>query len=215
MSYRYLLNAVSPVIIGRRVLNVTLLIAALWMVPAALAQERRNGTARITKIDFNYLLSPKYQDQTVAGVRRDEWLQIMIEYESEGSNGWIDQLMLDWSVAILPSREKPILMKKRVLYADIEDGRNHAVMYIRPNLIKRYYRRGRISDSDIFVHIDVSINGTSAGTFNHAKGRSPKNWWDAREPQVTFRPDELLSRDETPFGPMDYDYYEHIKKIEQ
>jgi hypothetical protein len=57
----------------------------------------------------------------------------------------------------------------------------------------------------------VRINGVKAETFRFPRERGSSEWWTEEPPKVSLREGELLSRGETPFAPLDYDFYEHAK----
>ena len=179
----------------------------------AQAQRTARGRVRITDLDVNYTLSPKYQDESTSAARRNlQWAQIMLEYESEARRGeWIDEIIFDWAVAVVNPDGPPLLLKNTVTYTDVKDGRHHAAMYIRPRLIERYYRDNRIDRDHIAFRINVTVSGEDMGTFNKSERSMPRGWWSFSEPRVILLEGELLTRLDTPFAPLDYDYYEHIK----
>ena len=98
---------------------------------------------------------------------------------------------------------------------EAKSGRRHnAVVYIRPNFLRRWYGADRLSDGDVWVHLEVYADGNRVASEDFGRSRLPGegNWWNARgDARIRFFENELLSRDETPFAPMDYDFYEHIK----
>jgi len=199
----------------RDVLPVLLSACSLLVASSPLsAQDRGDGDAiRIQDIDFEYLKAPAFVGKSVpAATREHDWLQILIDYRADGGRDeWIDELTLDWNVAIEGKEGKPLLLEKTVDYTDVEEGDRHAVVYVRPGFLRRYYGDDRVSSSDIFVHIDVRINGRDAGYFDYARTRVPDKWWEFREPRIIYKEGELFNRLETPFANHDYDYFQHIK----
>ncbi len=198
-----------------------LLIAMLMLSPYILqAQRIRQSTMEgfeFTDVEFDDLQPPYYQPQEALPARRDQrWLRIMVEYDVSGNRDeWVDELVLDWSVAITPGNDRPLLMRTRVEYTDIRAGEDHwAAVYVRPAILLRYYGDDTVTDNDILVYIQVSINGRPAGTLRYNDADAPDNWWQAREPQVTLRPDELLPRSKTPYAVLNADFFEYIKSTE-
>jgi len=174
----------------------------------------QRGRVRVNDININYIRSPKFEDtsDSRAKPRDREWLQVRCEYETDdGRGGWIDEVTLEWSVAVVPKSGKPVICKRQVTYVDIADGNHHAVMYIRPGFMRRYYEDRRIGNRDVAVYVEARIPGANPATYEYSKGKMPREWWRYEEPQVVVKQTELLNRMETPFAPLDYDFYEHIK----
>jgi len=200
----------------RSLFPVFFIMAVFCFSQWAAAQRDRGGgdrgRARIVDVKINWVMSPAYQDKSTPRAKReDEWLQMMLEYETAGGDDkWIDELTFNWYVAVLPKEGKPILMERAVTYLDLEEGDHYAAMYIRPGFVKRHSGSKRINSRSIAVHVEAKL-GEKEVKFDYMKGKFPKNWWQSKEPHVVFKAGELLTRLETPFAPLDYDFYEHIK----
>ena len=181
--------------------------------PESLAQERRRvPRVRITDLEINNRPSPKYQDTTSSKAKREgRWLQLLLEYESDARDGWIDTLALDWCVLLRRGSSRPLLLKSSVSYADVDNGQHHAAVYLRPAILKRYLNDQRLGRDDIRVYIEVRAEGTRIERYHYPEREPETRWWELQEPRVRVRNGELLARDKTPFGPMDYDFYEHIQ----
>ncbi len=172
---------------------------------------------RLDKIEIDDdLLSPSYDaSDRQAGTRDLHWVQILAEYETlGGEDGWIDNLTFDWYVLLLEGRVPRLVMTESVTYMDVKSEEEHrAVVYIRPRPIMRYYDdRGRISRRDVIIHLDVKVGTFVIGSFDFPEQRPddiPARWWES--PRVNLIEGALLSRNKTPFAPLNYDYYEYIK----
>jgi len=193
-------------------------VACLCCAPPSFGQTRKRGAIRIADLDIEHKYSPEFQAMSNPRATREyKWCQITIEYEARGGlRGWLDEVELEWSVIVTPkSSNKPFLLKRTVSYIDVETAKgasHHAVIYIRPAFIRRYYGAERISKNDIGVYVRTKVNGEKSDTYNESKSKTLRgNWWEAREPRVYERDDELMTRDETPFAPLDYDFYEQLK----
>lgn len=193
-------------------------VACLCCAPPSFGQARKRGAIRIGDLDIEHKDSPEFQTVSNPRATREyKWCQITIEYEAKGGKrGWLDEVELEWHVIVSPkSSSKPFLLKRSVTYLDVETskrGSHHAVIYIRPAFIRRYYGAERISKNDIGVSVRAKVNGEKSDVYRESKSKSLRgNWWEAREPRVYVRDDELLTRDETPFASLDYDFYEHLK----
>lgn len=196
-------------VVLRRFLPAVLL-AVLFLSGADTARAGRLRVA-LDKIRVYDRNTPKYQDTSDprAGSKYS-WLQIMVEYSADGGrDGWIDEVTLEWHVLLQGRRL--ILLHKTVSYIDVESGKHRAVVYVRPAIIRRYGKSERMSKRDIKVYVLARVNGAASGYLFYPRERVRSKWWEARPPQVMLRPGELMSRDETPFSPLDYDYYEQLK----
>ena len=196
-----------------------LMLAACLSVAPAPAQERprERGRIQITDLDFEYMQQPAYRGAaSIPGARaQHDWLQIRLKYDSEGGrDGWIDNVSLSWAVFMRPKDGgRPFVLRQTIAYVDVEDSRNHlAVVYIRPGFIRRYYGDKRIDAQDVAVYIEAKVDGVTSDRKHFTRGRVPREWWEVDDPRrANIKTDELLARTDTPFGPLDYDSYEHIK----
>jgi len=185
------------------------------LAAVALAQPADRGRVRITELRLDYKQTPYYDTQTDPRAKRmHDWLQILAEYEAEGGrDGWVDDVSLTWYVAVLPKAGgRPILMQRTVTYVDVERGSHRADIYLRPGFIRRYYGERRIDRDAIAVYVEAKVNGVRSSRIEESKGKFPRNWWETEDPRSIIKKDEeLLIRNETPFAPLDYDFYEHIR----
>ncbi len=164
--------------------------------------------------------TPEYEDELSQGRGSEmDWLMILLEYDTAVSRGeYTDELRFSWSVGIIPKGERPIVMKREVSYIDVEAGsRHYAVMYVRPRFLVRYYGDERVRRNDIKVFLEVQDhNGEVIQRFHYPES-SPKPvrkdvfWWQLPEPQIRRFDGELLTRLDTPFAPLEFNYYEYIK----
>jgi len=190
-------------------------------VPSALAQGREK--VAVKKVDVRRdLRTPDYNgvhaDNRASPM--DNWLACVLDYitmngtgkDSEGKPGWQDEVTVEWSVLLRRKDAKPILMHRSVTYVDLDDRRpNHyADVYVRPGFIKRYV--GGIQKRDVLVCVQIKIAGRTEALW-HERDTEYKDlkWWDWEPPKVEVRDEELLTRDETPFAPLDYDFFEQVK----
>ena len=204
-----------------RVGAVAWLLGMVALTATVPAQEGRRPAGKVTigDIKLNYYYSPDIEvknNSAIAAKRNFEWLQIMAEYTSEGARkagngkGWIEDMTVEWTVVVTPKTGKPVLMKRTVTYVDIEDGQHRADMFLKPAFIRLRYGANRIDWREIGVYLEIKVKDARTVRYEYNRGRMPKDWWTAEEPQVIVREGELLTRGETPFAPLDYDYYEHM-----
>lgn len=215
-----LINAAN-VRVRKRSVGNALSIAAVATVLSLLlttvlvsAQDEGKAGIRVKDISLYHVNSPRFSESgvPVRAVHRQRWLAIVLEYESSGGDGeWINRLTLDWHVA-LRGEGKPVIMNRSVTYADIEDGEHYSVVFVRPSIIRRYYSKNKVSKRDVLIYVPITANGNSLGQYLYPEDRDrhPSGWWDYGSPRVVREDSGLLSRNKTPFYPLDYDAFEHI-----
>lgn len=195
-----------------------------WAASAQDEEEEEKEPVRtqleVKKIRVTDRETPDYEDDlSQARGSEMDWLMILLEYDTAVSRGeYTDELTFSWSVAIIPKGERPIVMKREVSYIDIEAGsRHYAVMYVRPRFLVRYYGDDRVRRNDIKVFLEVQDHNGEVVQRHHYPEKSPKPvrnnvfWWQLPEPQIRRFDGELLTRLDTPFAPLEFNYYEYIK----
>jgi hypothetical protein len=195
-------------------------ICGLFLGSTVFAQ-RQEVPARVAfpkDVEIREETSPDYSEQSYPGASNTErWAQLMLEYDVQGGrDGWLDELTFNWYVLVLGGSTPRLLMSRTVTYLDVETQgeTHHSIMYIRPETLKRYYStRGRLGTRDVLVYVEVLVDNVRVGEYEYNKSRTPvpPRWWQFKEPEVNVLPYGLLSRDMTPFAPLDYDFYNFIK----
>jgi hypothetical protein len=85
----------------------------------------------------------------------------------------------------------------------------HTVMYVNPRSLERFFD-GKIPTSTSSAVVDVGVTISKGGQVVAEKSLNSKSgaWW----PQIQGTPGFLLGKPETPFAPLNADYYEPVKK---
>lgn len=193
-------------------LRMCLAVAALSLICLQLPARAARAKIKISDLKQNWVRTPQFRDTSnSAASSENQWLQFEVKYDSSGGrNGWIDTVTIDWVVLMKPVSGKPMLMKRRVVYSDIEEGTHHAVVYLRPRFLQRYTGRKTPEKKRFAVYVAIRANGERMDRKVDTRMRLPKDWYRRGEPDVRVVENELLPRTKTPFAPMDYDFYEHI-----
>lgn len=207
-------EAVVPCLLG----------ATLLLVPGLLSAQNAGEPEPVqTQVEIKKLRvltreTPQFPDELADASGSDmDWILILAEYETEVSRGdYTDELEFAWSVGLLPRRARPIVMKREVRYIDIQEGDHYVAMYIRPRFLIRYYGDDNIRRNTIKVYLEVRDRGEVIYRFHYPEERpEPVRdntfWWQLAEPQVRRFDAELLTRLETPFAPLEFNFYEYIK----
>jgi len=203
---------------GRLLKVAWALVAGIVMLSGPVWAQRATAEPKVEVRDFdlNWVQTPDFKDDSDPRAKNDQqWLQIAIEYATQGGqDGWLVEVELKWYVLMLNGTTSRLLLSKAVSYVDVwEEEKHHAVVYVHPRTLKRYYaRNGRISSRDLLVHVEIKVGKFSAAARNFPEALPkgiPPNWWENRN--VNVLDGKLLSRDETPFAPLNGDFYEVIK----
>lgn len=197
-----------------------LALALSLLLPLAARAQDDRGRLRISnlKVDLKTVRTPIYQSTSNPQATSEyEWLQVYVEFETDGPRrGWTDDLTIDWWLLVRPnSNTKPILLHESVTYVDLADGKHHAVMYLRPAFVRRHCDTKSPNKSHFAAYVELSCDGKGLARDEFSRSAQPKNWWRAKEPDVRIIEGELLAPDDTPFAPLDYDFYEHPKRKRQ
>lgn len=203
---------------GTMRLSLCAAVACLLLPATPVWAQGNTAKVKIDKAEARSLASPDFPGarRTAPNARATEdWLQFLLEYkttngsgkDSKGDRGWQDEVVVEWDILIKRKDDKDILLKRSVTYLDVEDkrGTHFADLYLRPTFIRRYCKD--LKPRDVIFRVQVKINGKTEDRWT--SDREPGRWWEAEPPKVLIRNDELLTRDQTPFAPLDYDSYEH------
>ena len=197
------------------VLTISLL--TLLLPSLGSAQQERKVQAKIDSIDLEERTNPTFSagGYSKATGQNHKWLIAAAEYQIRGGKrGWVDNVSFNWHMLILNGDVPRVLTHKTITYQDIyEEDDHYAVVFLRPNAIRRYHdENGNISKRDVVIHLEIKHNGRTLTeqTYN-SQNDLPARWWTFSPPKVNVVEHGLLARPETPFAPLDYDFYEFIK----
>lgn len=198
--------------LGRR-LGVTAAIAALVLAGVsgeARAQIRARGQAEdigfeLEELQGGKVRSPIYEVTVNAEAGGEEWFQLRTEYETEAS--WVDDLTFTYYALFRPDPREAnlrldpnrpyVLLRGRVAYINVPEGRHQSVMFIHPRTLARLGDVGRIA-------VVVSHQGRPIAYASEPSG-SP-GWWE----QLSPVDGQLFTRHQTPFVAALSDGYEMI-----
>ena len=209
----------SPSTISAAILLSFLVIS----VPAQAQQAALNSEVQITKIEPGFLPSPKI---TAAGYvkqapgRPAPWLEVEVNFERNAKEPkFADELTFNYYVLLrnehFTEDKKPTLLTASIIHVNVPQGKGlHSVAYVSPKALAAFFD-GKIpvNAQQAITDAGVTISGkngllaiaTSKGTVKGGKG-----WWDDTAP-FTVKTGALLSKTETPFAPLEWDYYEAVK----
>ncbi|MFV0415097.1 MAG: Amuc_1102 family pilus-like protein [Chthoniobacterales bacterium] len=196
------------------------LLATPLMLSSLHAQGAVNTEFAVLKIepdliktpDYSYSLGPKGK-KTAA----KDWLEIDVTF------GWqprqkqvipfVDELTFTYYILLNnKSKEFPqgTLLVGQVTHTAIPVGKDmHSAAFVSPRTLERFFG-GKIpgSSSSAVKNIGVTITRQGQMVAANSSGADKKQpWWQNMQQVQGY----VLNKNETPFGPLNWDYYEALK----
>lgn len=194
-----------------RLLRRAAITVAGLSVMVSLVQAQANRV-EIEAIEFDEVRTPRYYRQSShrkADSPQREWFQIGVKYKAHGGNDeWIDEVTFQWHVEIQRPGQSLLLIRSAT-YIDVEEGTHRAVVFIRPRFIERYTGRRKLGRNEVRVMVRAFTNGELTSYYHYPPGRPSWEWWNSTNSERKDR--ELMLRHETPFAPLDWEFYQVLK----
>jgi hypothetical protein len=195
------------------------------LMPASLRAQQAalNSEVKITKIESSFQLSPKivaggYSKQAT-GARPAPWLEIEVAFERNAipkEPKFAEELTFNYYVLLknehVTEDKKPTMLTGSIVHVSVPQEKGlHSAAFVSPKTLARLFDgKAPVNAQQTVTDVGVTISGkngllaiaTSKGTVKGDKG-----WWDAFTPT----PGALLNKNETPFAPLEWDFYEAIK----
>lgn len=164
----------------------------------------------VTTPEYNFSFGPKNKKVS----KNKDWLEVEVSFDwqpREKKPEFLDELTFNYYILLNDkSRENPkgTLLTGSVTHVAIPQAKSmNSVMYVSPRTLERFFE-GKIPNSASSAIVDVGVTITKQGQLvaeSSWKGRG--QWWTTLQ-QVTGY---VLNKNETPFAPLAWDYYEAIK----
>ncbi len=193
-----------------------LVLLALSIAP--LGQAQNTGFA-VQNIDISLEPTPVY-NLTIGPQRKansQDWMMVETEFAYEprerNADPFLDELTLNYYILLdNKSRENPAgtLLVGTVTHVAIPPGKElHSVAFVSPRTLQRFFEGKTPSKAQATqaVGITISRQGQIVAEQSIGAGKGKPQWWN----QFQQTPGYVLSKDETPFAPLFWDYYEALK----
>ncbi len=164
----------------------------------------------VTTPEYNVSFGPKNKKVS----KNKDWLEVEVSFDwqpREKKPEFLDELTFNYYILLNDkSRENPkgTLLTGSVTHVAIPQAKSmNSVMYVSPRTLERFFE-GKVPNSASAAVVDVGVTITKQGQLvaeSSWKGRG--QWWTTLQ-QVTGY---VLNKNETPFAPLAWDYYEAIK----
>ena len=172
----------------------------------------------IVKITPDLVITPEYnvnfgpKNKRVA--KNKEFLEVEVSFDWQPKDKdakFLDEITLNYYILLNnKSRENPdgTLLAGSVTHVAIPAAKAlNSVMYISPRTLERFFE-GKIPTSASAAVTDIGVTITKQGQLvaeGSWKGRG--QWWSAMQQVNGY----VLNKNESPFAPLAWDYYEAIK----
>jgi hypothetical protein len=199
---------------SKRLLPVLLLAVAA----ASTQAQQLSKDFQITKLTPDMVTTPEYnfsygpKNKKVA--KNKDWLEVEVAFDWQPRDKkpeFLDELTFNYYILLNnKSRENPqgTLLTGSVTHVAIPQAKAmNSVMYVSPRTLERFFE-GKTPNGASSAIVDVGVTITKQGQLvaeSSWKGRG--QWWSTLQ-QVTGY---VLNKNETPFAPLAWDYYEAIK----
>ena len=203
--------------------SAAILLTLLAISTFARAQQSAlNSEVQITKIEPVFIGSPKiaaggYSKQGTG--RPGTWLEVEVTFERSAlpkEPKMAEELTFNYYVLLKNERftedKKPTLLTGSVVHVHVPQERGlHSVVFGNPRTLASFFDgKAPANVQQAVVDVGVTITGKNGllASATFSKGR--QGWWD-NTALYTPTPGALLNKNETPFAPLEWDYYESIK----
>ncbi|MFZ4778559.1 MAG: Amuc_1102 family pilus-like protein, partial [Terrimicrobiaceae bacterium] len=192
--------------------------------PLRAQQAALNSEVAISKIEANFIDSPKI---SAAGYtkksqgRPGQWLEVEVTFDRAAmpkEPKFAEELTFNYYILLknenVTEDKKPTLLTGSVTHVHVPQEKGlHAVAYVSPRTLAKFFDgKVPVNAQTALVDIGVTVTGKSGllAIFT-LKGtvKGDKGWWDTG--LYTPTPGAVLNKSETPFAPLEWDFYEAIK----
>ncbi len=210
-----------------RTIRKTMLILGLFVCSAASLFSQKILFTDI-KVIPRWVPGPGVQASNIIGrgvKLQTRWLQINVDYTSTVmKQGWLDDVVIKYDVLLPQTTSRKVVLSGQVQYWSLAmDGEtNHAQAFVNPRFLQRYapglqMRKSDLKDLRILVTFLQNDSPIAMGVYKPSSKTSPisiKNEISkALQDRRTFKSkDSVFGRDQTPWGVLNVDYYELIKR---
>lgn len=164
----------------------------------------------VTTPEYNFNFGPKNKKVQ----KNKDWLEVEVSFDwqpREKKPEFLDELTFNYYILLNnKSRENPqgTLLTGSVTHVAIPQSKAmNSVMYVSPRTLERFFE-GKIPTSASSAIVDVGVTITKQGQLvAESSWKGKGQWWSTLQQVNGY----VLNKNETPFAPLAWDYYEAIK----
>ncbi len=184
-----------------------------------------NSEIKITKIDPSFMDSPKinaagYTKKSTG--RPSPWLEVEVTFDRAAlpkEPKFAEELTFNYYILLkndhVTEDKKRTMLTGSVTHVSVPEDKNlHSVAFVAPRTLARLFDgKAPVNAQQAVVDIGVTVTG-KGGLMALSALNSPvqgdKGWWDNAAAFTTVS-GAVLNKNETPFAPLEWDFYEAIK----
>lgn len=193
------------------------LLCAAIVATAVPAVAQLNTEFQITKVEPAFLPSPTYSGPRYdkRGSKAKDWLEVEVTFDWKPRAKeplYTDELTFNYYILLKnESKDAPkgTLLIGSVTHVSIPQDKNmHSVVYVSPRTLERFFG-GRVPGTAgaAVAAVAVTISNQGQIVAESAGGTFKSQWWTSFQQT----PGYVLNKSQTPFAPLEWDYYEAIK----
>ena len=195
--------------------------------PVRAQQASLNTEVQINKIESGFLLSPKitaagYVKRATVTGRPASWLEVEVTFERNTKEPKIaEELTFNYYVLLnneaFTKDKKKTMLTASVIHVNVPQEKGlHSVVYVSPRTLAAFFDgKPPVNAQQTVTDVGVTISGKNGllaiKGLNPSSVKGDKGWWDNTNANYTPTPGALLNKNETPFAPLEWDYYEAVK----
>ena len=189
-----------------------------WLSASPSARSEINTDFQITEISPQIIQTPtfNYSSAPLRTVRSKNWLSIDVTFTwqpSQANQNFADDVTVDYYVLLAnrnAERPQGTMLTGEVTHMNVPARKRslHSVMFATPRTLERFFD-GQPPSSGNSAVFDVGITVSWRGKVVAQKSlRGSGAWW----PQYPSVAGYLLNKNQTPFAPLYWEYYEDLKR---
>jgi hypothetical protein len=200
--------------------------AAIILVGSSFAfGQTGNSPIKITDISIEKnALSPEFNlgigPQKKAPSQMWLWVEVSFTYTATPRTPPLDDLKLTYYILLNdkgPQSPKGTLLVGSVTHTGILPGGpgdvHHSVMLVSPQVLRRFFggkAPANMQSAFQAIGVTASVQGQLVAEQSIGAGKNRPQWWNNFQQGP---PGLVLTKDQTPFAPLFYDYFEAIKPV--
>lgn len=204
-------------------------LGSLFLIGSQLLAQQTslNTEVSILKIEPAFVDSPKlsvpgYSKRASGGGRPVPWLEVEVAFDrNPASKGdkYADELTVNYYILLKNETanedRKPTLLTGSVTHIHVpQEKALHSSIYLNPRTLSKLFDgKAPVNAQQALTDVGVTISdkdGLLAIATLKGTVKGDKGWWD-NPTGFTVVPGLLSNKNETPFAPLDWDYFEVIK----
>lgn len=195
-------------------------VALLATCSFASAQQAGRSPIKITDIKASLEKTPEFTigigPQRKAASQDWLWVEVSFTYQAPRNAPPLDEITFNYYILLANTSAQNrmgTLLTGTVIHTGVTSGSevHHSVMLVSPQTLRRFFdgkAPSSIASTFQAIGVTASVQGQLQDEMSIGKGKGRAQWWNAFQQGPSGL---VLSKDQTPFAPLFYDYFEAVK----